>query len=510
MTGRQEHSSTAIRVNSPPDSGNLLSKSNLKSPVGHRLSSTPSSPRKPGLAAKAVAAVAARKSISRSSPHSTPVTPAATPNHSKSSEALKKPRTSSASCSTPTMPYPPQKGLAAAPVLKGQKTASSTQKEMSSTPKVPPLPGKETGHNRVVNILERVGKNMQIAPASAPPEAEAASSPRCLRKRPEALNLLSVSPQSDFHTEMSMPQTPTETPNALTDAALRRSEQLLADLTALGFSEAKDDYLEENDYSCPSSSTPSPEPSSPVSLKDRKEDWFRNGRQDDMVEVPAAFLDLVVETWSRYRSMSQSNGLEGDVVDNERAETAVSKDSAGLQLARSGDVESSKALQIQPNRSIDAADGTWSPRFVVDSLASTVASISSPVGSTTVSPTFVDRVNRGLLSPTSQIRKTSITSAATDVPAEFLSTFSSTFSSSSDSSIARMPCQLTQQALDARPRQVMRRTSLPMPAAAQRVVVPAPAYSLAAAASSHGNFAQPPKTCTVEQTITVTTTYHIH
>lgn len=498
MTGRPEYGSTAIRVTSPSDKSKDGIKLPSKSSCGHR----PSSPRsgETGLAAKAAAAVAARnarRSSQMSSPCLTPVTPPVPANRSRSSDVLKKMRADSSSCSTPA---PPQKSVSPSAAPHYQRMSSSALEDMASPRNAPKLLGKAvavprleleqaaaaTRHFRVdadatspgirhACILQRVGEHMQASGARLPSDAAASPChPQYQRQRPSGLM---STPRSDFHTDVS---SSCETPNALTDAALRRSEKLLADLAALGFAEARNDCVEET-YSCPSSSTtPSPMSSRPNTPREDRQDGVLNEeRQEDMVEVPAALLELWMETWSKkYQSLTPPNCME--------------------------------VAQASAHRTTEVTDGTWSPRLFVDSLASTMASIdlSSPHDSAGT-PTFADKVNRGLLSPKSIESMTKGSVCSTDVPAEFLSTFSSTYSSGSDSSIAiaRKPCQFAHQAVDLNPCQVIRRTSLPGPAPAQRIVVPAPVLSLAA---SHGGLAKQPMTCTVEQTITFKTTYLIH
>jgi hypothetical protein len=201
-----------------------------------------------------------------------------------------------------------------------------------------------------------------------------------------------------------------------------------------------------------------------------------------MVEVPAAFLEHFVEICSKYQSMNQD-------ADNQ------------LQCA---DMDNPKAAQQIPHRDVEF-DGAWSPRLCIDSLASTMASVSSPQTSTS-SPKFVDKANCGLLSPRSPLQiKKGGSAASTDVPGEFLSTFRST--NSSDSSIMRAIRRVSQ-AHDVKPCQ-MRRTSAPRVPVAQP---PARVVVSAASLAPHGHFVQKPVTCTVvkEQKITVTTTYHIH
>lgn len=91
--------------------------------------------------------------------------------------------------------------------------------------------------------------------------------------------------------------TPSHSPHAITDAALERSEQLLAELLALNL---PDEARKTRKSVSMSMSSIASLCSSPTH-KPRDQ-----SKKDDMVEVPVALLDLLVQTWIKHGSGGQS------------------------------------------------------------------------------------------------------------------------------------------------------------------------------------------------------------
>jgi len=119
---------------------------------------------------------------------------------------------------------------------------------------------------------------------------------------------------SEIRTPMSI-----STPHALTNAALERSELLLAQLSALGLDEDGDETI----YSMPDSESGaagSSTCSSPASRSPTP--------RVDTVELPVAVVDMLMEAWAKHR---QQEVLDSQVLDKEQEvpEKATARESPG-------------------------------------------------------------------------------------------------------------------------------------------------------------------------------------
>lgn len=193
------------------------------------------------------------------------------------------------------------------------------------------------------------------------------------------LKSLASCPEEVSGSRLSLATT-TLTPHALTDTALRKSEVLLAQLSALGLNTDKNGfYLEEVEheeaadegiYQMPKSDCSSPKSWAALTPK-----------ATDTVEVPVVLLDMFVETWSKYRKLHLSSGSQAKEADGaESCETHLSEPEPEVSSAKASDDASSTRTSQASDAAEDLAS-LPSPQMSASSCPSGALSPLSGLGS---------------------------------------------------------------------------------------------------------------------------------